>query len=62
MAVAMIKEGANVVVVDRDESIARLAGELGAADAVFPITGDVTDYAAMQRVARQSGERFGRVE
>ncbi|HEV3339025.1 MAG TPA: SDR family oxidoreductase [Pirellulales bacterium] len=62
MAVGMAAERANVVLVDRDESVSKLAAGLGTADAILAVTGDVTDYAAMQRVAKQSGERFGRID
>jgi 2-hydroxycyclohexanecarboxyl-CoA dehydrogenase len=62
MAVAMAEEKASVVLVDRDESVARLAGQLGAGDTAVAITGDVTDYGAMQRVVAQTRERFGRID
>lgn len=62
MAVAMAQEGAKVVLMDRDESIARLAGELNDGGSAVSIAGDVTDYGAMQRAARDVCERFGRID
>lgn len=64
MAEALAAEGAIAVVVDRDERIATLVAQLAEqyqSDA-FSCVGDVTDYAAMQRIAQQTHERYGRID
>jgi 2-hydroxycyclohexanecarboxyl-CoA dehydrogenase len=58
-------EGANVVIVDVDrkqaERVATELGELGDGEAMF-IEADVTDAARIEEMARQTLERFGRID
>ncbi|HEV3006303.1 MAG TPA: SDR family oxidoreductase [Pirellulales bacterium] len=64
MAEALADEGAHVALVDRDQSITSLARQLveraGRGGIALPV--DVTDYAAVQRAARETHEQHGRVD
>ncbi len=63
-AAAMAREGAHVVVVDRDqdageETVAAIRGAEGQAVA---FAADVTDDEAIQTIVRQAVDRFGRID
>jgi 2-hydroxycyclohexanecarboxyl-CoA dehydrogenase len=64
MAEALAAEGAIVALVDRDQSIVTLARQLTdkSGRAASSYLGDVTNYAAMQQVARETHERHGRID
>ncbi len=61
-AEAMIRRGANVVVVDLDEGASQEAAGRLHAERAIGIGADVTDRAAMQRAVGQAVERFGRLD
>jgi NAD(P)-dependent dehydrogenase (short-subunit alcohol dehydrogenase family) len=58
---AVVKKGANVVLVDlRQEAVDTLAAELG--PNAFPVAGDVTNLAAMQAVVAKVLDRFASLD
>jgi short-subunit dehydrogenase len=60
----LAREGAAVVPAARnEEALGTLAAEIEAAGGrVQPVTADVSDYAAVERVADRAEERFGRID
>ena len=63
MAEALATEGATAVLVDRDEVIASLARQMTDQDQkAGSYVGDVTDYSAMQRIATETRQRYGRID
>ncbi|HVA45750.1 MAG TPA: SDR family oxidoreductase [Pirellulales bacterium] len=64
IAVALAEEGATVVLVDREPAVAEVARALEdrSGRAAAGVVGDVTDYAAMQRLAAETHQRQGRID
>jgi NAD(P)-dependent dehydrogenase (short-subunit alcohol dehydrogenase family) len=62
IATAMVREGATVVISDRESDAAeQTVRTLGAAHAVA-ITADVADPAAVERLIKAAADRFGRID
>jgi 2-hydroxycyclohexanecarboxyl-CoA dehydrogenase len=64
MAEALAAEGAIVVLIDRDEGIAKLADQL-TRQTGRPTSShvtDVTDYAAIERVAQETHQQYGHID
>jgi 2-hydroxycyclohexanecarboxyl-CoA dehydrogenase len=62
MAVALADEGATVVLMDREPSIATVAREFKGGQASSSFVGDVTDYAAMRQAADHTLEQHGCID
>lgn len=64
IAVALAEEAASVVVIDRDAATADVARtiEHRASRAVVGFVGDVTDLAAIERLAGETNQRLGRID
>src|SRR5205814_606654 len=64
IAEAFATEGAHVVLIDRDPAVTAAAEEVAARRPVraLPLAGDVTDYAAVQRLAGEALSGLGRVD
>lgn len=64
IAVALADEGASVVAVDRDATVAEVARAIQDRNgrAAVGLAGDVTDFAAIERLAEDVSRRYGRID